>query len=236
MPDTGRSGATSGAARASREVGPSDRRPRWDEGDEQAVDRPDDERSAWKSARAAVAQAGAEVVVPEAPPRPRAEGWIGPLPGDPGLADARAAFERFYRDRYADAVRLALLITGSRETAEEIAQDAFVALHARWGTIDRPAAYLRTTVVNACRSAGRRQGRWDRRRHLVATGDRHDDAPPDLADVLLTLPVRQRAALVLRFWSGLSEAEIAEALDVRPGTVKSLVHRGLAALRKELEP
>ena len=54
--------------------------------------------------------------------------------------------------------------------------------------------------------------------------------------MLLTLPVRQRAALVLRFWSGLSEAEIAEALDVRPGTVKSLVHRGLAALRKELDP
>lgn len=201
------------------------------------MDRPDqDERSAWKSARAAVADAGAELVAAEAPPRPRAEGWIGPLPGDPGRLRVDPAFERFYREAYADAVRLALLITGSRETAEEIAQDAFVSVHQRWSSIDRPAAYLRTTVVNACRSAGRRQGRWERRRHLVATDDRHEDRQPDLADVLLTLPLRQRAALVLRFWNGLSEAEIAEALDVRPGTVKSLVHRGLAALRQELEP
>ena len=153
------------------------------------------------------------------------------------VTDAQpTTFEAFYASEYLGAVRFAYLILSELGVAEEVAQDAFVALHGRWAQLDRPAAYLRTTVVNGCRDVQRRRGRLAERQHLLVGDDRTEDRPDELADVLALLPLRQRAALVLRFWAGLSEAEIAEVLGVRPGTVKSLVHRGLAQLRKEIRP
>ena len=131
-------------------------------------------------------------------------------------------------------VRLAHALTGSAEGAEDVVQDAFARLHGRMGRIENPGGYLRTTVVNLCRDRERHRRR---ERRL----DARMSAPPslslgasELVDVLLRLQYRQRAVLVLRYWGGWSEAEIAHALGCRPGTVKTLSSRGLARLRKEI--
>ncbi len=146
-----------------------------------------------------------------------------------------------YRERYVPMVRLAYLMVGSTTVAEDLVQDAFARMHRHWDTTEHPRAYLRTAVVNACRSHLRRVvlERAYRRHPSVmagATGDGVLGEADELFDALAALPSRQRAALVLRFYEDLSEADIAVALGCRPGTVKSLLHRGLAELRKVVEP
>ena len=131
-------------------------------------------------------------------------------------------------------VRVAFLILGSRADAEDVAQDAFARVHLRGDRVDRPGAYLRRCVVNGALDVLRRRKLADRVRSLRAENSTALGAD-ELSDALAALPDRQRAALVLRFYQGLSEREVAEALDVRPGTAKSLVHRGLANLREVIE-
>ena len=138
-----------------------------------------------------------------------------------------------YRERFVALVRVAYLITGRRDVAEELTQDAFVASAAQWAAVEQPAAYLRASVVNRCRS-------WLRR---IEVEERHrplPDAPRDLDadelwDALATLPERRRVAIVLRFYLDLPDDEIADVLGCRPATVRTTVHRGLAQLRKEIE-
>jgi RNA polymerase sigma-70 factor (sigma-E family) len=159
------------------------------------------------------------------------EGRVAHAPKPGSLAD-------LYRERYVAMVRLAYLMVGSTTVAEDLVQDAFARMHRHWDTTEHPRAYLRTTVVNACRSYLRRQA-LERayRRHPSAVSDSvHPPEADELFDALAALPSRQRAALVLRFYEDLSEADIASALGCRPGTVKSLLHRGLAELRKVVEP
>ena len=142
-------------------------------------------------------------------------------------------FVALYRERYAPMVRLAHLMVGDRAVAEELVQDAFVSVHRSWARATQPSAYLRAAVVNKCHSWGRRQ-----------TLERHRrPAPPDdevlvadeLWDVLETLPARQRAAIVLRFYEDLPDDEIAALLGCRVPTVRTAIFRGLAKLRKEIE-
>ena len=144
-------------------------------------------------------------------------------------------FAEFYRQAWPGAVRLAGLLTQDARAAEDLAQEAFARVLPKWSDIENPKAYLRTAIVNACRS-------WQARRHtertklpLVATPGSTELAFDVLADAVAALPYRQRAVLVLKFHAGLREAEIAEALGCRPGTVKSLTSRALAALRKGIE-
>lgn len=145
-----------------------------------------------------------------------------------------ATLAALHRDRYAAMVRLATLLVDSQDTAEEVVQDCFVRLYPRFDRIDDPAAYLRRSVVNACRSAGRRRTlerallRTDRPASVELGAD-------EILDALAGLPARQRAALVLRYYDDLPEADIAVVLGCRPGTVKSLISRGLARLRKVVE-
>lgn len=155
---------------------------------------------------------------------------------DPGR-DGLARLEALYRDEYAGAVRLAQLLVGDRGRAEELAQDAFVRIHPHLGRTDNPGGYLRTTLVNLCRDHRRRE----------ATVRRHPPTPPDPVPppdlpastsavwrALQALPDRQREAVVLRYWADLPTDEIARLLDARPATVRSLLHRGLAALEEVL--
>jgi RNA polymerase sigma-70 factor (sigma-E family) len=145
-----------------------------------------------------------------------------------------------------EAVRLAYLLTGDRALAEDLVQEAFVRLAGRLVHLRDPGAfdaYLRRTVVNLSRSHFRR--RKVERAYLRRTGA----APEARADVgadrsfedrevlwraLQRLSPRQRAAIVLRFYEDLSEHRVAEILSCPPGTVKSLVSRGLAAMRGEI--
>jgi RNA polymerase sigma-70 factor (sigma-E family) len=148
---------------------------------------------------------------------------------------ARSTFAAFYASEWSRAVRLAGLLSQDARIAEDLAQEAFARVFPKWGGVENPHAYLRVAIVNACRS-------WQSRRRteriklpLLAGASSIDFAFDALADAVAALPYRQRAVLVLRYYAGLREAEIAEALGCRPGTVKSLTSRALAALRKEVQ-
>ena len=144
----------------------------------------------------------------------------------------REEFSTLYEREFAPSVRLAVLLIGDGEAARDITQDAFVALHRRWRSVKTPRAYLRRSIVNGSRSWQRRQA--VRRRLPLRAPEPEVQHPDELHDVLATLPERQRSAVVLRYFEQLSTDEIADVLDCRPGTVGSLLHRGLAALRIEL--
>lgn len=139
-----------------------------------------------------------------------------------------------YAERRVALVRLAYLLTSDREVAEEVVHDALLALRPRWDDIADPPAYLRTAVVNRCRSWLRRQRTARAYRPPPAEDARL--VADELWDALATLDERRRTAIVLRFYEDLPDAAIAEVLGCRPATVRTLVHRGLHALRKEIEP
>lgn len=138
-----------------------------------------------------------------------------------------------YRSHHRSMARLATAMTGSVSIGEEIAQEAFLVVHERWDRIDNHAGYLRAVVTN--RSIGHlRRLRVERRQPppVLALADQ-----PELDETwaaLASLTERQRAVLVLRYYEDLSEAQIADVLGCRPGTVKSNLNRALARLRKEL--
>jgi RNA polymerase sigma-70 factor (sigma-E family) len=160
-------------------------------------------------------------------------------------ADAGVA-QLFRTHRLAMASRTILLVD-DRETAEDVAQDAFAALHRHWPSLRGEGAavnYLRTCVVNGSRSVLRRR-RTVRRTDLPdesgATAEAAD-SPTLLADehravlaAIHELPDRQREVIVLRYWSQLSEAEIADALGISVGAVKSSASRGRDAIAHRLE-
>ena len=140
----------------------------------------------------------------------------------------------------ADGVRLAYLITGNRALAEDLVQDAFVRLAGRLVHLRDPdnlEPYLRRTIVNLA-NAHFRHGKVERR-YLEREAAQPDvaQAGPDPSEreavwaVLRSLPIRQRTAIVLRFYEDLSEAQTAEVMGCQPGTVKSLVSRGMDKLR-----
>jgi RNA polymerase sigma factor (sigma-70 family) len=144
------------------------------------------------------------------------------------------SFVDLYHECLTPMVRLAWALTGSEVVAQDVVHDAFIRVHAHWSRIESPRAYLRQAVVNGCRSASRR-ARRERSLENVALIDAAQLDADELFDALGTLPYRQRAALVLQFYEGLPQSEIAQVLRCREGTVASLVHRGLAQLRRVIE-
>ncbi|MFM2073234.1 MAG: hypothetical protein RLZZ623_3498 [Actinomycetota bacterium] len=138
-----------------------------------------------------------------------------------------------YHATYRDLLRVAFVLTGSGPAAEDIVHDVFVRVGPRLASLENPPAYLRVAVVNQCRSLHRR----------FARAPRIEPAPDSLLDPGLTelrgalqaLPVRQRTAVVLRYLCDLPDAEIAEIINCRQTTVRSLVFRGLAELRTILQ-
>ena len=146
------------------------------------------------------------------------------------------SFDDFYRAHHADAVRWAVALVGSREVAEELAQDSLAAVGSRLASLDNPAGYLRRTVVNRARSWHRWHGREQRRVARATAGEPVAYTQPtnEMLDALRTLPYQQRAAVALRYWADWTDEQIAEALGCAPATVRVLLHRGIAALRKEI--
>jgi RNA polymerase sigma-70 factor (sigma-E family) len=138
--------------------------------------------------------------------------------------------------RRGEMVRLAHLITNSNVVAEDIVQEAFVALRRHWGGVDRPVGYLRASVVNLARGHLRRSGVEQRHaQRSPAEGPLGGD--PEIDETwaeVCRLPPTQRAVVVLRFYEDLTHHEIAQALGCSVGNVKSSLHRALARLRKEL--
>jgi RNA polymerase sigma-70 factor (sigma-E family) len=155
--------------------------------------------------------------------------------------DADQAAAQLYSRHYRSLVRLAALLVRDLVAAEEVVQDAFVAMRGAWPRLDnaeQALAYLRQAVVNRSRSV---------LRHRSAAGQNLHEAPPDLPGAehaalallerpaaraaLRGLPERQREAIMLRYYAGLSEDETAAAMRISRGAVKSHTARGMAAVR-----
>jgi len=147
---------------------------------------------------------------------------------------ASSTFEELYAREFVRAVRLAHLLTGANDVAEDLAQDAFLKVRDRLDRIDNPGGYITTTIVNLCRNWHRSRERELARTQRAGARDAVSSPHEDVLDVVDRLPFRQRTVLVARYWLDLPEAEIARLLGCRPGTVKSLASRGLETLRKEL--
>jgi RNA polymerase sigma-70 factor (sigma-E family) len=168
------------------------------------------------------------------------------VPGTESVTwDADVAITQIYAAHYRSLVRLGALLLRDTGAAEEVVQESFIAMHGAWRRLrdpDKALAYLRTSVVNKSRSVLRH--RTVELRHAPAS-------MPDAASAehgamgalehqsvivaLRRLPERQREVLVLRYYSDLSEADIAETLGISRGAVKSHASRGMAALRTTLE-
>jgi RNA polymerase sigma-70 factor (sigma-E family) len=161
--------------------------------------------------------------------------------------DADTALEQLYAAHWRRLVRLAVLLLRDQGAAEEVVQDAFVALHGRWRALrdpDKALAYLRQTVVNRSRSALRHRGvveRYVARQSPAAALTDPADTPilardrrTAVLEALSLLPTRQREVLALRHYLELSEAEIAETLGITRGSVKAHASRGSARLRELL--
>ena len=173
------------------------------------------------------------------------------MPADPAVAqaacdwDAGRALAELYAVHYQALVRLAALLVRDTATAEEVVQDSFVAMHASWRRLrdsGKASSYLRRCVVNRSRSV---------LRHQMVTERNMLQPPPEVPSAeqgamallersavvaaLHGLPARQREALVLRYYADLSEADIAKAMGISRGAVKSHTARGMSALRTVLE-
>ncbi len=148
---------------------------------------------------------------------------------------SQGAFVDFYRRVYPETARLAHLLTGSTIASEDLAQEALLRVAGRFGELASPDAYLKVTLTNLAatwhRTSTRRQGREQR----SAPPEAISQSANELLDALAQLPFRQRAVLVMRYWADWTEADIAAALDCRPGTVKTAASRGLDRLRRALE-
>jgi RNA polymerase sigma-70 factor (sigma-E family) len=159
--------------------------------------------------------------------------------------NADHAVTELYSLHYKTLVRLATLVVRDTPTAEDVVQDAFFAMHSAWTglrNVDNALAYLRQAVMNKSRSV---------LRHRTVVDKNTQQAPPDMpsaehgamvqlersavVDALRKLPERQREAIIWRYYADLSEAEIAAAMKISRGAVKSHTARGMAALRAELE-
>ncbi len=143
-------------------------------------------------------------------------------------------FELFFAESWLWAFKLASFLVHDQTIGEEIAQEAMTTMYRTWGTAERPEAYLRTALVNGAKNWHRRSAVRQNKLPLLAESASVDFSFNELSDAVSRLPFRQRAVIVLRYHGGLSEAEIAESLGCRPGTVKSLASRALEQLSKEI--
>jgi len=158
---------------------------------------------------------------------------------------ADLAVIELYSMHYTALVRLAAMLVRDTPTAEEVVQDAFIAMHDGWERLreaEKALAYMRQAVVNRSRSV---------LRHRMVVEKNQQKPPPDMPSAehgaltllersaviaaLRDLPERQREAIVLRYYADLSEAEIAAAMKISRGAVKSHTSRAMAALRAALE-
>jgi len=157
---------------------------------------------------------------------------------------ARDAVTQLFREHGLALIRMAVLLTGDQATAEDVAQDAFLGLQRAWPRLqdqDKALSYLRTSVVNGCRSVyrGRRRALlrveepppvWSAEAAVIAEHDRRE-----MLAAVARLPVRSREVLALRYYLDLPYEEIAAILGVTKGTVSSTLSRALAALGRDLK-
>ncbi|MET9512387.1 SigE family RNA polymerase sigma factor [Streptomyces flavidovirens] len=161
------------------------------------------------------------------------------------VADAAAEFHAFFEQHHAALARLAHLLTGDADGADDLAADALLALWHRWDRVraaEHPAAYARGVVANMARSRIRSAVRERRRVTLFWAGHSEQTEGPDVAAVvdvreaLRGLPFRKRACVVLRHAFDLPEKDVARTLGISVGTVKSQTSKGMAELQRLIGP
>jgi RNA polymerase sigma factor (sigma-70 family) len=145
-----------------------------------------------------------------------------------------SAFGDFYRRELDAQVRRAALLLGSGDLANDVVHDAFVAVFRRWDSLDEPGPYLNVAVLNGCRGIHRRRSIHERLVPRLLDRGSSSSEGERLDDVLAQLPFNHRAAVVLRFYGGLTTAEIADALECAPGSVGPWIDRALTKMRKAL--
>jgi RNA polymerase sigma-70 factor (sigma-E family) len=168
-------------------------------------------------------------------------------PGRPGAAAADGAVTRLYEAHALGMIRLAHIMLGDRQSAEDVVQEAFCGLYRRWSHLSDPGSavhYVRSAVLNRCRSVLRRRTVSYATRGLagpaepalsaesaVLTREERDE----IMRALRRLPPRQREALVLRYYLDLSAEETATTMGISPSSVRSATHRALASLGRMLQ-
>ena len=171
----------------------------------------------------------------------------GPVGATRAGSGATGGVTALYQAHAVGLIRLAIVMLGDRAAAEDVVQDAFLGLYRHWDRLDDPGnalTYVRSAVLNRCRNALRQRGQRDRHDRqapgptasesaeaVALIGEEHQQ----VLAAIRALPGRQREALVLRYYADLSEAEIARAMGVSRGTVKSTTSRAVAALGRMLK-
>lgn len=155
------------------------------------------------------------------------------------LADSGVTFAELYERERAGLVRVAYLVVGVQAVAEDVVHEAFIAMWRRWSTIETPAAYARTAVIRGAVSVRRRRSKEIEiaQRTAERGSIRVDDqlaGDPAVWKALGSLPARQRAALVLRFYDDCDHETIGRLLGCSTANARVLVHRGLSRLRREM--
>jgi RNA polymerase sigma-70 factor (sigma-E family) len=167
-------------------------------------------------------------------------------PAQAAVVEAGATFDEVFEAHYLPVLRLAVLLVGDQETAEDLVADAYARVYVKWrrGGVTDVEAYLRRSVVNAVKSMWRRRtvGRRVERLVTQATFDADPRALEtivvernELLTALAALPPGQRQCVVLRYYQDLSEAQTAALIGVAIGTVKSQTAKGLARLASIME-
>lgn len=150
----------------------------------------------------------------------------------------REQFREFMASRWPDLVRLAYGLTGDRWLAEDLAQTALASACTAWWRVrlaDNPDAYVRKILINASRRRFRRAGVAEDAQQApqarIEDPAARSDQRTDLLSALRTLPSRQRAVIVLKYWADMTDAQVADVLGCSEGTVRSQAWRALAKLR-----
>lgn len=157
-------------------------------------------------------------------------------------ADYHTDFEDLFRVEFATLERTAFLIIGDRELARELTQDAFAEALVRWGSVsryDRPGAWVRRVLIRkACRTRDRGRRRVELERRGVSAGSAVQGTPLvsiEMRAALDELPVRQRSAVVLTYFLGLTSTEVGESLGCSAATVRTHLHLARQRLAELLE-
>jgi RNA polymerase sigma-70 factor (sigma-E family) len=172
---------------------------------------------------------------------------VDPLTDAPPDADARQQVTALFEAHALGLVKLAKVMLGDQSSAEDVVQDAFIGMYRRWASLrdkDKALGYLRNSVLNGCRTAHRNRTRHSRVLLLAPGTDGIvsaeesvlvGEANREVLAALRALPARQREAVVLRHYLGLTEEEAAQTMQVTRGTIKSATSRGLSSLARILK-
>ncbi len=172
---------------------------------------------------------------------------VDPLTDASPDADARQQVTALFEAHALGLVKLAKVMLGDQSMAEDVVQDASFGMYRKWGSMhdrDKALGYLRTSVLNGCRTAHRNRTRRDRALLLapdaggIVSAEESalvGEANREVLAALRALPARQREAVVLRHYLGLTEEQAAQAMNITRGTVKSATSRGLSTLARILK-